>query len=96
MDTYSVQISEEGSKGRAFIGSSSDPAAEMTYSKAGTHLLIIDHTEVSEAHRGEGLGRKLLDKIVEMARDQELKIMPLCPYANSVFKKDASISDVLK
>ena len=96
MQTPTIQIHEEGSKGKAYLGEPSEPLAEMTYSKAGDTLLIIDHTEVSNTLRGQGVGRKLLDKIVQMARDKQLKILPLCPYAKSVFDKDASIHDVLQ
>lgn len=96
MDTTEVKLEEEGSKGRAYIGDASKTAAEMTYSLAGSHLIIIDHTEVGDEYRGQGLGRKLLTKIVNMARENEKKILPLCPYAKSVFDKDSSISDVLR
>lgn len=96
MDTMEVKLAEEGSKGRAYMSEANTTAAEMTYSLAGSNLIIIDHTEVNEAYRGQGLGRKLLDKIVNMARENEKKILPLCPYAKSVFDKDSSISDVLR
>lgn len=96
MDTIEVKLEEAGSKGRAYIEEAAATAAEMTYSLAGTHLIIIDHTEVNNDYRGQGLGRKLLNKIVHMARENEKKILPLCPYAKSVFDKDSKISDVLR
>jgi predicted GNAT family acetyltransferase len=37
-----------------------------------------------------------LDELVGMARENDLKIMPLCPYAKHQFDKDHSIHDVLK
>lgn len=95
MEKLAVNIEESASKGRAYIGSPADAKAEMTYSKAGSNLFIIDHTEVSEELKGKGAGRKLLNTIVAMAREKGVKIMPLCPYAKSVFDKDASIRDVL-
>lgn len=96
MSDITVQLSESGSKGHAFVGNEAAPDAEMTYSKAGETLLIIDHTEVGESLRGQGVGRQMLDVVVNMAREKSLKIMPLCPFARSVFKKDESIRDVLK
>ena len=95
MEELTVNIEESASKGRAYIGSPTDAKAEMTYSRAGNHLIIIDHTEVSEALKGKGAGRKMLNAVVAMAREKSIKIMPLCPYAKSVFDKDASIRDVL-
>lgn len=87
-----IEIEETENKGRAYIGK----LAEMTFSKAGSELIIIDHTEVNEELRGQGAGRKLLDALVDLARDRKIKIMPLCPYAKSVFDKNESIRDVLK
>jgi hypothetical protein len=84
-----------GNKGRFYIGEKTNKMAEMTYSKAGDKMIIIDHTEVSEELRGTGTGKKLVLKAVEMAREKHIKILPLCPFAKSVFDKDDSLSDVL-
>ncbi len=55
---------------------------------------IIDHTEVNEAFGGKGYGKQLVMKAVEFARKQEIKIIPLCPFAVRVFAKDPDIQDV--
>lgn len=68
----------------------------MTYSRANENLVIIDHTEVSDELRGQGAGKKLVYALVEWARANDIKVMPLCPFANSVFRRDLSIHDVLK
>jgi predicted GNAT family acetyltransferase len=34
-------------------------------------------------------------KAVEYARDKHIKILPLCPFARSVFDKSPEIADVL-
>lgn len=91
-----VQLQQNENKGKAFIEKDGKTLAEMTFSLAGTSQLIIDHTEVSDELRGQGAGRQLLQKIVDMARERSLKIIPLCPYAKSVFEKDESIRDVLR
>lgn len=96
MKEYQIQIEETGSKGRVFIGDPDKPLAEMTWSRAGEELLIIDHTEVSPSLKGQGIGRKLLDRVVQMARYNSIRILPLCPFAKSVFDKDPLLRDVLK
>lgn len=45
---------------------------------------------------GEGVGKQLLYKIVEMAREKNIKVLPLCPFANAMFRKLKDIQDVLK
>src|SRR3954471_12493190 len=68
--------------------------AEMTYTVAGSRV-IIDHTQVDDALRGTGAGRKLVQAAVEWARAEKQKMIPLCPFAKSVFDKTPEYSDVL-
>ena len=70
-------------------------AGEMHYTWAGTDKLIIDHTEVFSGFEGKGVGKQLLMKVVDFAREKHIKILPLCPYAKSVFDKTETIKDVL-
>ncbi len=55
-----IQHIEHGSKGAFIIKDNTERLAEMTYSKAGDSLIIIDHTEVSDALRGKGAGKQLV------------------------------------
>jgi predicted GNAT family acetyltransferase len=66
----------------------------MTYTVAGTRV-IIDHTDVDDRLRGTGMGRQLVDAAVQWARQENARLMPLCPYAKSVFDKTPDYSDVL-
>jgi len=70
-------------------------AGKMTYTWAGDSKFIIDHTEVNEEFNGKGVGKKLVMAAVEYARANNLKIIPLCPFAKSVFDKVEEIHDVL-
>lgn len=69
--------------------------AKMTFVFAGTDKIIIDHTEVNPGNNGKGLGKKMVTAAVKMAREKNLKIIPLCPFAKSVFDKTSEFSDVL-
>ena len=70
-------------------------AGKMTYTWAGDSKFIIDHTEVSPDFNGKGVGKKLVIAAVEYARANNVKIIPLCPFAKSVFDKVEEIHDVL-
>ncbi|MBZ4192364.1 GNAT family N-acetyltransferase [Niabella beijingensis] len=86
---------DDGKKGAFKALSNETVAGEMTYVWAGDTKFIIDHTEVDPAFAGKGIGRQLLMRAVAFARDRQLKIMPLCPFARSVFEKTKEIRDVL-
>lgn len=93
---HHIQQEESGSKGAFFIEEEGMRLAQMTYSKAGPSMIIIDHTEVDDSLRGSGAGQALVEAAVQWAREKNIKIMPLCPFANSVFRKNPSLRDVLK
>ncbi len=90
-----IEINKRKQKGAAIAKDNNEKAGEMTFSIAGSNLIIIDHTEIEPAYQGKDVGKQLLFKIVEMAREQHIKIIPLCPYASAMFKKTESIRDVL-
>jgi len=71
-------------------------AGAMTYSWAGEDKMIIDHTEVNPEFKGRNVGNQLLMALVEYARENNIKIIPLCPFAKSVFDKKEEIRDVLR
>jgi uncharacterized protein len=92
-----IQQKQDGSKGSFYIEENGTTLAEMTYSMTGSDLMIIDHTEVSDALRGKNVGYQLVNSAVEYARTNHVKILPLCPFAKSVFdKKGAEFADVLR
>ena len=89
-----IKHEEKESKGAFFIQENNKRLAEMTYSKAGTDFIIIDHTDVSDELRGKSIGAKLVQAAVDYARKNKIKILPLCPFAKSVFDKKPEYADV--
>ena len=90
-----VQLKIDGNKGFFYIEIEGKQEAMMTFVFAGEDKIIIDHTEVNPGNEGKGFGKKMVTKAVEYARENNLKIIPLCPFAKSVFDKVAEFRDVL-
>lgn len=79
-----------------YIGDSEEnPLAEMTYVISGEDIIIIDHTLVSDQLGGQGVGKLLLKEVVEWARDEKKKIIPLCPYAKVQMEKNQEYHDMI-
>lgn len=91
-----IHHSEGDTKGRYYMRLASGEEAEMTYSKAGSNLVIIDHTGVPPAFRGKGAGLALVARAVADFRATGKKVMPLCPFAAAQFRRHLEWSDVLK
>jgi len=90
-----IHHKQVGSKGMFFIGEEGAILAEMVYTSPSADKMIIEHTEVSHELRGQNIGFQLVNTAVEYARKHHIKIIPLCPFANSVFKKKPEFADVL-
>ena len=86
---------DDGKKGMFYIEQNQQIVAEMTYVWAGDAKIIIDHTEVDESLNGKGIGKQMVEKAVNFAREKTIKIIPLCPFAKSVFDKVEEFKDVL-
>lgn len=90
-----IEHQENGAKGAFYVEQDGRRLAEMSYSRTNATLVIVDHTEVDASLGGQGVGRKLLDAMVQWARATGTKVVPLCTYAKAQFDKDPSIRDVL-
>ena len=87
---------EEGeSKGR-YVIRYEGVEAEMTYSRAGEGIIIIDHTAVPAAMRGRSAGKALVERAVRDARAEGRSILPLCPFAKAQIERHPEWQDVLK
>ncbi len=84
-----------GNKGLFYVGQDGAIEAELVYTMPTPDKMIIEHTEVDDRLRGKNVGYQLVHTAVEYARKQGIKIIPLCPFAKSVFDKKPEFSDVL-
>lgn len=67
----------------------------MVYVMVGSSKMIIGHTEVDESLKGKGVGVKFLEVLVNFVREDNSKVIPLCPFAKTTFKKRVELQDVL-
>ncbi len=89
-----IMHKDDGSKGQFFIEQDGKILAKLTY-VWDVNKIIIDHTVVDSSLSGQGIGKQLVRKAVELARDKNIKIIPLCSFAKAVFDKVEDFQDVL-
>ncbi|RYY21467.1 MAG: N-acetyltransferase [Chitinophagaceae bacterium] len=73
-------------RGSFLIAGEHEPLAEMEVSIADDTLTVY-HTEVAPEAEGKGLAKMLLSAMVEHARDNKLKVSPLCSYVQVQFRR---------
>ena len=69
--------------------------AEIVYKQSEKDVIVIERTFVPEALRGKNIAGQLLQRVVEMAREEGLKIIPECAYAQRIMTKGDGYKDVL-
>lgn len=90
-----IEHQESDAKGAFYVQKDERRIAEMSYVRTSASTVNLDHTDVDASLSGQGVGRQLLGALVAWARATGTKVVPLCPYAQAQFDKDASIQDVL-
>jgi predicted GNAT family acetyltransferase len=90
-----VKNKNDGRRGAFYIEDDGKEIALMHYIFSGSAKMIIDHTEVNAAYEGKGLGLQLVRTGVEYAREHNIKILPLCPFAKKIFDMTPEFGDVL-
>ena len=70
---------------------------EITYFVEDSSMIVIDRTFVHDDYRGQGIAAQLVDRVVELAREENKKIIPLCPFAKGMFERNSSLyADVMR
>lgn len=88
--------SEENSKGLIEMFFGEDCVARMTFSRMDSSNVIIDHTAVDPKLEGTGAGKKIVEHLVEWARSNNQKVLPLCPFTKAVLAKNESWRDIIR
>jgi predicted GNAT family acetyltransferase len=87
---------EKGGTGRHYLNDEKgNTVAEITYSNANGKVIIVDHTGVDPELQGKNIGQDLVQAVVEQARAEGKKIMPVCTFAKAVLGKSDQFKDVL-
>jgi len=69
--------------------------AFSNYQREGGVLTIM-HTEVPAALNGRGIGSGLVRGLLDIARAQDLKVVPLCPFVAGYIAKHPEYADLLR
>ncbi len=67
---------------------------ELNYSIADG-ILTISHTEVEAYYRGNKIAEEMVLAVAQYARDNNLKVVTECTFADSVFERYPDEKDVL-
>ena len=78
-----------------YVGNEVAPDAEITFQPSGD-AIVIDHTYTDPKLRGQGVAKRLVERAVDYARENNLKVVPLCSYARVVMERDPEMQSLIK
>lgn len=80
-----------------YLGNNSKTAdAFIKVENVSEGVIDIVKTFVDPKLRGQGVALKLMNFVLEYARENNLKIVPSCSYAEKYFEKNEKDRDLLK
>lgn len=85
---FTIQHTKTDSQGAFSLYHSDREIGRMEYSIAGPHKIIASHTEVSPDYKGQGLGDTLLAALTDYARNNQIKVLALCPFVKARFTRN--------
>ena len=80
-------IIDTAGKGNFILMEGEEQWGEMDFSISDKKITVF-HTQIAPQAEGKGLARQLLQAMVDHARKNDLKVIPLCPYVHASFKKN--------
>ncbi len=69
--------------------------AYLQYQRLGSQLILV-HTEVPPELEGKGIGSALAKAGLDFARQNQLKVVPLCPFVKSYIQRHPEYQDLVQ
>ena len=83
----SVEVRDNPAMGRFEIYADGERAGLADYTIAGDRMSLT-HTETYPEFSGRGLAKQLITFALEQARQRQLMVIPVCPYALRVINEN--------
>ena len=91
-EQISIVFEEDCNRSAAYIDGKQIGECEF---KVSDSVWTITHTGVRPEYAGRGIAKKLVLKVIEAARTQDAKIVPLCSYAEKLMSGKEEYRDIL-
>ena len=68
----------------------------LEFTRPEVGVMRIEYVEVSPELRGTGLGRQLVARAIDFAKDTSLRVVPICGYARAVISRDPAMAVTMR
>jgi predicted GNAT family acetyltransferase len=88
MEDIKLKLDKSGSGEFYIVNAGGEKIGQMVIGISENNLTVY-HTEIIPEFEGKGLAKKLLETMVAYARDNNLKVIPLCAFVYKWFSNHA-------
>lgn len=88
------QVRHEPDQGRYVVSVDGQDVGVTEYARSGERLVFV-HTEIDDAHEGEGLGSALLRGALDDVRERGAPVVPVCPFVSGWIERHDDYRSVL-
>ncbi len=92
----SVKLVQNERRGEFTLYVNGEESGEMTFIYKQSDVISVNHTGVSSELKGHGLGKHLMEEMVKFARENNLKVIPTCPYVKVMIDRTPEYQDILQ
>lgn len=94
MMSEKLEIIQDKIKERFSLFVNNNEAGNVSYKFENNKITII-HTQVDKEYGGKGYAKLLVKNVIDYARKNKFKIIPICPYAKKILSDNEKYQDVL-
>lgn len=77
---------DDGQIGKFELSDDQTKIGEITFRKRSHNAISINHTYVKKEFEGNGYGKKLVDKVIDYAKESDLSLSATCWFAEKVIQ----------
>ncbi len=90
----SVEVVDQPERRVYEISVDGRPAGLVRYRRSGGQIIFI-HTEIDDAYAGRGLGARLAAHVLDEARRDGLRVVPICPFIAGYIRSHPAYQDLV-
>jgi len=88
-----IRVEDVVDRNRLELYEGDTPIGRLEYQRA-RDLLVIEHTEVSRDHRGQGRAGQLVKAALDQAKGERRRVIVVCPYAKGWLLRHPEYADL--
>lgn len=90
-----IKLAQDDKRGEFTLYVNGEQSGEMTFIYKEKDVISVNHTGINPELKGLGMGKYLMEEMVKFARENNLKVIPTCPYVKLMIDRTPEYQDIL-